>query len=87
MHSANPRHYESPAKPADPPPQMIVEKGLDPLIVFAFGKNMCETLARQTQSLQVGRACSGTKAGRENGEGGREERRVGQGFGCEGRRG
>eukprot|EP00966_Prymnesium_polylepis_P011755 270340-Prymnesium_polylepis.1 len=28
--------------------KMIVEKGLDPLIVFAFGKKMCEALARQT---------------------------------------
>ena len=33
--------------------KMVVEKGLDPLIVFAFGKKMCEALARQTTTLQV----------------------------------
>lgn len=33
--------------------KMVVEKGLDPLIVFAFGKKMCEALARQTTSLQL----------------------------------
>ena len=33
--------------------KMIVERGLDPLIVFAFGKKMCEALAQQMGALSL----------------------------------